>query len=190
MKQTVVLIAARARNGTIGRDGALPWRLPADLRRFKTLTMGQDGSGRPMIMGRKTFESFAAPLPGRRHIVLTRDAGWRAEGAEVARDPDAALAQAGEGEVMVIGGAQVYALFADRADRFELTEVHSDVAGDTTMAPPGDDWRELAREEHPAEADRPAFAFVTLARPLQLAGNAIAQPMLSPPPAHLPQAGG
>ena len=114
MSQTIVLIAARARNGIIGRDGALPWRLPADLKRFKTLTMGQksggqDASGRPMIMGRKTFESFPAPLPGRRHIVLTRDAGWQAAGAEVAHDPEAALALAGAnglgGVVMVFGGA-------------------------------------------------------------------------------------
>ncbi len=159
MTQTVVLIAARARNGTIGRDGALPWRLPLDLKHFKTLTMGK-----AMIMGRKTFESFPAPLPGRRHIVLTRDAGWQADGAEVVHDPDAALALAGEGEVMVIGGAQIYALFADQADRFELTEVHADVLGDTTMPTPGADWREVAREEHPAVGDRPGFAFVTLER--------------------------
>ena len=196
MTQTVVLIAARARNGTIGRDGALPWRLPLDLRRFKTLTMGQDGSGRPMIMGRKTFESFPAPLPGRRHVVLTRDAGWRAEGAEVAHDPDAALALAGEGEIMVIGGAQVYALFEPRAGRFELTEVHADVAGDTMMPAPGADWQEVAREEHPADGNRPAFAFVTLTKlPSRLregsgVGSAIAQPLSSPPPSPLPQAGG
>ena len=191
MSQTVVLIAARARNGTIGRDGALPWRLPLDLRRFKTLTMGK-----AMIMGRKTFESFPAPLPGRRHIVLTRDAGWSADGAEVAHDPDAALALAGVGEVMVIGGAQVYALFADRADRFEMTEVHADVAGDTTMPAPGADWQEVARDDHPTDADRPAFAFVTLTRlPARLreglgVGSAIAQPLTSPPPSPLPQAGG
>lgn len=117
-----------------------------------------------MVMGRKTFESFPAHLPGRRHIVLTRDAGWSAAGAEVAHDPDTALALAGEGKVMVIGGAQVYALFGNRADRFELTEVHADMAGDTTMPAPGLDWREVAREEHPADGDRPAFAFVTLER--------------------------
>ena len=196
MNQTIVLIAARARNGTIGRDGALPWRLPLDLRRFKALTMGQDGSGRPMIMGRKTFESFPAPLPGRRHIVLTRDAGWTAEGAEVAHDPGAALALAGEGEVMVIGGAQIYALFEPVADRFELTVVHADVLGDTTMPAPGAEWREVAREEHPTDGDRPAFAFVTLTRPPSRkreglgVGSAIARPLPSPPPSPLPQAGG
>ncbi len=117
---------ARADNGVIGVDGKLPWHLPADLRRFKAQTMGK-----PMIMGRKTFESFPAPLPGRRHIVLTRDAAWRAEGAEVAHSPAAALALAGPGEVAVIGGAEVFALFA--ADRIELTEVHAAPHGDAIV---------------------------------------------------------
>ncbi|HCB75613.1 MAG TPA: hypothetical protein DEP91_05485, partial [Sphingomonas bacterium] len=97
--QQIVFYLARAANGVIGADGDLPWRLPADLKRFKALTMGK-----PMVMGRKTFESFPAPLPGRRHIVLTRDKNWQAEGAEVAHDVDAALALAGPGEVAVIGG--------------------------------------------------------------------------------------
>src|SRR5512147_2535664 len=92
---------ARARNGVIGRDGKLPWHLPADLKRFKAQTMGK-----PMIMGRKTFESFPSPLPGRRHIVLTRDTGWSAAGAEVAHTPEAALALAGGGDIAVIGGAE------------------------------------------------------------------------------------
>lgn len=150
---------ARADNGVIGRDGQLPWRLPADLRRFKAQTLG-----RPMIMGRKTFESFPAPLPGRRHIVLTRDNGWQADGAEVAHDVEQALALAG-GDVAVIGGAEVFALFLDRADRIELTEVHLDAEGDAHV--PAFDpaiWAEAAREPHPAEGDRPAYDFVTLAR--------------------------
>ena len=159
MGQALFLIYARAANGTIGRDNALPWHIPADLRRFKALTMGK-----PMIMGRKTFESFPAPLPGRRHIVLTRDAGWRAEGAEVVRDVPAALALAGDGEVAVVGGAEIYRLFLPLAARVELTEVHADVAGDTVMPPLGPEWRELARETHPAEKGRPAFDFVTLER--------------------------
>lgn len=154
---TLTLILARADNGVIGRDGGLPWHLPADLKRFKALTMGK-----PMIMGRKTFESFPAPLPGRRHIVLTRDPAWRAEGAEVARSPDEALRLAG-GDAALIGGAEVFALFADRADRVELTEVHCAAAGDT-IVPPLAGWREVAREDHPAEAGRPAYSFVTLAR--------------------------
>ena len=151
-------IYARAANGVIGRDGALPWHIPADLRRFKALTMGQ-----PMIMGRKTFTSFPSPLPGRRHIVLTRDADWRAEGAEVAPSPAKALAMAGP-EAWVIGGAEVFALLLPHCDRVELTEIHADVAGDVTMPELGPEWRETAREDHDADAGRPAFSFVTLER--------------------------
>jgi dihydrofolate reductase len=159
MAQELVFIYARAANGVIGREGRLPWHLPADLRRFKAMTMGK-----PMIMGRKTFESFPSPLPGRRHIVLTRDRAWRAEGAEAAHSLDEALALAGEGEVAVIGGAEVFALLHCRAARIELTEIHADYEGDTVMPPPGPEWREAAREEHPAENGRPAHAFVTLVR--------------------------
>jgi dihydrofolate reductase len=154
----ITLILARADNGVIGRDGGLPWHLPADLKRFKVLTMGK-----PMIMGRKTFESFSAPLPGRRHIVVTRDRDWQAEGAEVAHSAEEALALAGEGEVTVIGGAEIFVLFADRADRIELTEVHLDAEGDVTV-PPFTGWRETAREDHPAADGRPAYSFVTLTR--------------------------
>ena len=148
---------ARADNGVIGRDGGLPWRLPADLKRFKAMTLG-----RPMVMGRKTFESFPAPLPGRRHIVLTRDRNWAAAGAEVVHDVDAALALAGD-DVAVIGGAEVFALFRERADRIELTEVHCAAEGDVTM-PGFDNWREVAREDVAAEGERPAYSFVTLVR--------------------------
>lgn len=155
------LVLARAANGVIGADGRLPWHIPADLKRFKALTMH-----RPMIMGRKTFESLPGLLPGRRHIVLTRARDWRAEGAEVAHDVDAALALAGDGEVAVIGGADIYALFLPLATRIELTEVHADYAGDTSMSAFGSDWTEVAREEHPAVDGRPAFAFVTLRRAL------------------------
>ncbi|MFN3518970.1 dihydrofolate reductase [Sphingomonas sp. Ag1] len=154
---TLSLHLARAANGVIGRDGALPWHLPADLKRFKAQTIG-----RPMIMGRKTFESFPAPLPGRRHIVLTRDRAWQAAGAEVAHSPEEALALAG-GDAAVIGGADVFALFADRAERVELTEVHSTPEGDT-IVPPFTGWREIFREDHPADGDRPAYSFVTLVR--------------------------
>ncbi|HVJ03616.1 MAG TPA: dihydrofolate reductase [Sphingomonas sp.] len=150
---------ARADNGVIGRDGRLPWHLPADLKRFKAQTMGK-----PMVMGRKTFESFPAPLPGRRHIVLTRDRGWRAAGAEVAHTPEEALALAGSEEVAVIGGAEIFALLLDRADRIELTEVHLDVEGDAVVPDFGTGWREVAREDHSAEGERPAHSFVTLER--------------------------
>jgi len=148
---------ARADNGVIGVDGQLPWRLPADLRRFKAQTMGK-----PMIMGRKTFDSFPAPLPGRRHIVLTRDTRWHAEGAEVAHSPAEALALAGDGEIAVIGGAEIFALFT--ADRIELTEVHASPEGDAVVPAFGVEWREVAREDFGQEAGRPAYSFVTLER--------------------------
>ncbi|KQS49367.1 MULTISPECIES: dihydrofolate reductase [unclassified Sphingomonas] len=153
----ITFYLARATNGVIGRDGQLPWRIPADLKRFKALTMGK-----PMVMGRKTFESFPSPLPGRRHIVLTRG-DWRADGAEVAHSVEDALALAGE-DVAVIGGAQIYAQFLPHADRIELTEVHAAPDGDATV-PAFDGWHEIAREDHPAENDRPAYSFVTLTRP-------------------------
>ncbi|HEU4961174.1 MAG TPA: dihydrofolate reductase [Sphingomonas sp.] len=155
--QTITIILARADNGVIGRDGRLPWHLPADLKRFKALTMGK-----PMIMGRRTFESFPAPLPGRRHVVLTRDRDWRANGAEVAHSAEEALALAGPGEVVVIGGAEVAALFRNRADRIELTEVHAAPDGDASV-PPFTGWREAAREDHPPRDGRPGYSFVTLA---------------------------
>lgn len=159
----IVLVVARADNGVIGRDGALPWHIPADLRRFKALTLGA-----PMIMGRRTFDSLPGLLPGRRHFVLTRDREWCAEGAETAGSPDAALALAGDAPVVsVIGGAEVFALFLPRATRIELTEVHADVAGDTVMPDPRTaEWREVARAAHQAEGGRPAYSFVTLARTL------------------------
>jgi dihydrofolate reductase len=119
--------------------------------------------GKSMVMGRKTFESFPAPLPGRRHIVLTRDNGWQAEGAEVAHTPEEALAMAGE-DVAVIGGAEVFALFLDRADRIELTEVHIDAQGDAVVPAFDEGWREVTREAHVAENGRPAHSFVTLER--------------------------
>jgi len=161
MAQTLFLIYARAANGTIGKDGTLPWHIPADLKRFKALTMSK-----PMIMGRKTFESFPNPLPGRRHIVLTRDPDWQAEGAEVVHTVGDALRLAGDGEVAVIGGAEIYGLFLPLAQRVELTEVHAAFNGDTHMHALGGEWREVSREEHPAEDGRPAFAWVTLERAL------------------------
>ncbi|MEK9209859.1 dihydrofolate reductase [Sphingomonas sp. 2378] len=154
----ITLVLARARNGVIGRDGQLPWHLPADLKRFKALTMGQ-----PMIMGRKTFESFPSPLPGRRHIVLTRDPNWSATGAEVAHGVAEALALAGEGAVSVIGGAEIFELFRDLADRVELTEIDMDAEGETIVAP-FIGWREVNRKHYPALDGRPAYSFVTLAK--------------------------
>lgn len=160
MSDGLFLIYARASNGVIGKDGKLPWHIPADLKRFKALTMSK-----PMIMGRKTFDSFPSPLPGRRHIVLTRDRDWQSEGAEVAHSRAEALQLAGNGQIAVIGGAEIYALFEQEAERVELTEVHGEFEGDTYM--PALDaavWQEVAREDHPAENDRPAYSFVTLER--------------------------
>jgi len=159
IRQGLFLIYARADNGVIGKDNALPWRLPADLKRFKALTMSK-----PMIMGRKTFESFPSPLPGRRHIVLTRDPAWAAEGAEVAHSVADALALAGEGDVAVIGGAEIYCLFMPLAARLELTEIHEAFEGDTVMELLGPEWIEVSRDVQQAEAGRPAFDWVTLER--------------------------
>ena len=157
------LIYARAANGTIGRDGTLPWHLPADLKRFKALTMNK-----PMIMGRKTFESLPGLLPGRRHIVLTRRENWDSAGAEVARTIAEALdlAQDGNatGEIAVVGGAAIYDVFRPLADRIEVTEIHADYLGDTFMKPLGAEWTEVAREDFTAEGDRPAYSFVTYRR--------------------------
>jgi dihydrofolate reductase len=157
----ITLVVARAQNGVIGRQGRLPWHIPADLKRFKALTMGS-----VMVMGRKTFESLPGLLPGRRHIVLTRDRDWSAPGAEIAPDVDAALRMAGREPVSVIGGADIFGLFLALATRLELTEVLADVPGDTVLEDPraSGDWRETFREEHPAEDGRPPFRFVTLER--------------------------
>lgn len=155
----IILIVARAQNGVIGVDGKLPWHLPADLRRFKQLTIGA-----PMIMGRKTFDSLPGLLPDRRHIVLTRSADWEEEGAERAASVEEAMRLANAPHVSVIGGAEIYAMFLPRADRIELTEVHIAPKGDTVLPPFGDGWVEVAREAYPAEEGRPAFDFVTLKR--------------------------
>ena len=145
----------------IGHDGKLPWHIPADLKRFKALTMG---SG--MIMGRKTFDSLPGLLPGRRHIILTRDRDWEADGAEVAHSVEDALRLAGNSPVSVIGGSEIFRLFLPTADRLELTEVLADVDGDTRMEDPRQTgaWRETFVEDHPAEDGRPPFRFITLER--------------------------
>ena len=155
----ITLVLARAQNGVIGADGKLPWHLPADLKRFRALTMGK-----PMVMGRKTFESFPAPLPGRRHIVLTRDRTWRADGAEVAHSVDEALALAGK-DVTVIGGAEVFALFDDLADRAEATVIWKDYEGDAVFDLDQAGWVETAREFHAAQDGMPAYTFFSLERP-------------------------
>lgn len=162
------LIAAVARNGVIGRDGSLPWHIRQDMQHFKALT-----SGCPVIMGRRTWDSLpprARPLPGRINIVVTRQAGWRAEGARAVDSLDAALAGLANGEapaqrVFVIGGAELYAQALPMADDLELTEVQIDVDGDASFPPWNrDDFIEARREAHEAGADHPAFHFVTYQR--------------------------
>ena len=157
----ITLVVARAQNGVIGRGGTLPWHLPADLKRFKALTMGS-----AMVMGRRTFDSLPGILPGRRHIVLTRDRDWFRIGAEKAHSVEDALSLAGEEPVSIIGGADIFALFLPLADRVELTEVLEDIAGDTSWPDPrhSGSWREVACEPHPAEEGRPPFRFITLER--------------------------
>lgn len=166
----VILVVARARNGVIGRGGALPWHLPADLKRFKALTVGK-----PVVMGRKTFESIGKPLPGRHNIVLTRQPGWLAEGVTIVPNMAEALAATGMdartfGAIMIIGGADIYAQAMPFATRIELTEIDADPQGDTLLpAFSATDWHELSREAHVAECDdvgevRPAYAFVSLVR--------------------------
>lgn len=162
MSRPAVAVVAVSDNGVIGRDNRLPWHLPDDLRRFRSLTMGH-----ALLMGRRTFESIGRPLPGRRNLVLTRDPGWRAAGCEAVPTPAAALAAVGvEGRLFVIGGASVYLACWEFVARIELTEVHATIAGDTRLA--GFDragWREVFREHHAADARHEyPFSFVTLAR--------------------------
>jgi dihydrofolate reductase len=165
MSLEITLVVARAGNGVIGNKGALPWHLPADLKRFKAMTVGK-----PVVMGRKTFESIGKPLPGRHNIVLTRQAGWAAEGVTVVPNLAEAIVAAGmdprsRGDVMIIGGAEIYALALSVATRIEVTDVDAEPEGDTFL--PAFDparWQEIARVTHPPEGERPGFAFVTLER--------------------------
>ncbi|MCJ2089510.1 dihydrofolate reductase [Methylobacterium sp. E-005] len=161
MRPIVSLVAAVARNGVIGRDNGLAWHLSSDLKRFKALTMGK-----PMLMGRRTWDSIGRPLPGRRTLVLTRDRAFRAEGAETVHDWDAALSAAAGTELMVVGGAEIYALALPQADRLYLTEVDSEPEGDVRF-PTFDraQFCETLREAHPAgPRDEYAFAFVDCER--------------------------
>ncbi|WPB57951.1 dihydrofolate reductase [Xylophilus sp. GOD-11R] len=159
MAPRVHLIFARAANGVIGRDNALPWHLPEDMAHFRALTRGC-----PVVMGRKTWDSLPErfrPLPGRRNIVVTRQAGWAATGAEAAGGLRAALALCdGAADVWVIGGAQIYAEALPFADGVEVTEIHRDFDGDA-FAPllPPQDWCEVSREDG-RSADGLAFSFV------------------------------
>lgn len=158
----LTLIAAVARNGVIGRDNAIPWRIPGDLPRFKRITLGH-----PVIMGRRTWESLGRPLPGRRNLVISRTPGLALAGAEVFASLAQALAACADAtEVFVIGGTEAYREALPRAQRLLLTEIDADVDGDAHF--PRFDrahWREVQREEHPASADNPLpFAYVDYER--------------------------
>jgi dihydrofolate reductase len=165
----IVLIAAVAENGVIGADNTIPWRLKSDMQRFKAMTIG-----RPVVMGRKTYDSFPRrPLPRRTNIVITRDPAYRAERAVVTTSFDNARAIArGDAlrrnvrEIAIIGGAEIYTEFMATADRLEITEVHISPAGDTRF-PPIDPalWQEVARARHPpGPDDSAAFSYVTYRR--------------------------
>jgi dihydrofolate reductase len=161
MKPMVTIIAAIATNGIIGKDNRMPWHLPEDLKHFKALTMGH-----AMIMGRKTWESLPGRLPGRPHIVVTRNPDYRAEGATVVGSLAAAIEAAGDtDEVFVIGGAELYAQALKIADCLQLTEIDADFEGDTRF-PPYDRlaWNEVFREVHHMPQGS-GYAFVTLRRP-------------------------
>lgn len=158
----VTIVVAVAENGVIGKDNALLWRLPDDLKHFKAVTMGK-----PVIMGRKTFDSIGRPLPGRTNIVISRQTGLLIEGCVVVDSLDAAFAAAGDApEVAVIGGADIYRQALPRVQAVYLTEVHASFDGDVTFAPLSrDEWLETSREPHAAdERHAYAFTFVTLQR--------------------------
>lgn len=162
MVTTITLIAARARNGVIGRNNQIPWNIPGELAYFKRMTMGH-----PIVMGRKTWESIGRPLPGRRNIVVTRNREYIAPGAEVVAGLDQALMLVGDvDEVFVIGGGELYAEAMPRADRIVLTEIDADFEGDTFL-PPLDrsQWREKIREHHPPASERTfGYSFVIYER--------------------------
>lgn len=159
----VSLIVAVGRRNEIGKGGQMPWHLPADLKHFKRNTLGK-----PVLMGRKTLEAIGRPLPERRNLVLTRDAGFRAEGCETVTSLDAALELvSGEPELMVIGGGEVYRLAWARTDRIYLTRIQADVEGADTFFPELQDgrWREVSREDHRADEKNPFdYSFLLLER--------------------------
>ncbi len=162
----IAMIAAVAQNNAIGIENKLPWYLPGDLRYFKTVTMGK-----PIIMGRKTFDSLRKPLPGRTNIVLTRDPDWHHEGVETVRSLDEALQLAesiaminGLSEVMVIGGEQIYRQALPKADRLYLTRVGQAFEGDAFFPEIVEqEWREFAREDHRSDDGLP-YSYLVLDR--------------------------
>ena len=156
------IIVAAAANGVIGRDNQLPWHLPADLRHFKQTTMGK-----PILMGRKTWESIGRPLPGRTNIVITRDSDYSAAGCVVVNSIDAAMEAAGsQDEIMVIGGAELYRQVLPRTDSVYLTRIHEDFEGDTVFPELNtSEWREVERaDQQPDENNPHDYSFIRLDR--------------------------
>ncbi len=169
MKPNLHLIYARAANGVIGADGTLPWHLPEDLSHFKRTTLGC-----PVIMGRKTWDSLPPrfrPLPGRHNIVVTRQAGWQADGATTAHSVEDAIRLCSPAaDAWVIGGAQLYALAAPLADTAVVTEIEQAFEGDAFAPELGAGWTEIQRERHVA-ANGLAYSFVTYQQPHPTQGN-------------------
>ena len=170
MGMRLAIIVAVADNGVIGRDNALPWKLPEDMRHFKQMTMGK-----PVIMGRKTFESIGKALPGRTNIVITRNGAFAAAGARCVSSLEEALQVAEQTlsmepaeEAVVIGGSEIYRVTLPLADRLYITEVHASVEGDAVLTGvEWDDWREVRREHYVAQAPNPydySFVFYERAR--------------------------
>jgi dihydrofolate reductase len=159
--KTITLIAAMARNRAIGLNGEMPWHLPGELQHFKAATMGK-----AIVMGRKTWESIGRALPGRQNIVVTRNPGYRAAGCLVVTSLDEAIRRAEGGEVMIIGGGQLYRQALPRADRMILTRVDCEPGADTWFpAWPEADWKEVSRRSQPADDRNPlAFEVVELVR--------------------------
>lgn len=159
---SISLIVAVSTNNVIGVGGELPWHISEDLRRFRKLT-----TGKPVVMGRKTFDSIGRPLPERRNIVITRDPKFIAPGCDIVASPDGVIDLVGESaEIMVIGGSQIYAAFLPRARRIYLTRVHAHIDGDTCFpALDESEWKLVCCEEHAAnDARRHSFAFMTYDR--------------------------
>lgn len=149
------IIAALSDNNVIGKNNALPWRIPEDLAHFKALTMGST-----LLMGRKTFESIGRPLPGRTTIVITRRIGFKAAGALVARDPEAAIALVHEPHAFVVGGAEIYAQLLPLASKLFLTRVHATFDGDTFFPPfDADDWLLVSTKRGASATSGPPFTF-------------------------------
>ncbi|CAM3595125.1 dihydrofolate reductase [Deinococcus saxicola] len=161
MTPGLTFVVAMAENRVIGKDGDLPWRLPADLAHFKRLTVGK-----PVVMGRKVYDSIGRPLPDRHNIVLTRNPDFQAPGCTVVHSPDDALEAADNApDIMIIGGEEIYRLYLPQVERVELTLIHAEIGGDTFFPELPGQWTETARRERAADERNPYdLSFLTLER--------------------------